>query len=130
MTVLPPSAAADAALALAAFATLLSALTLLGLRRAQARRAQQEAGHAHALLRRLDALDAGVLNTCEAVSQIAEAIERLGRPNVASGAAASYQVAIRLARSGASCEELVRDCGLSHTEAELVKRLHGARRAS
>jgi hypothetical protein len=37
-----------------------------------------------------------------------------------------YQIAIRLAKSGASREELVAGCGLSLLEAELVQRLHGA----
>jgi len=35
-------------------------------------------------------------------------------------------MAIRLARSGASREELMQSCGLSQGEAELVQRLHGA----
>jgi hypothetical protein len=38
---------------------------------------------------------------------------------------ANYQIAIRLARSGAPREELVSNCGLSQQEAELVARLHG-----
>ncbi len=35
-----------------------------------------------------------------------------------------YQIAIRLAKGGASREELVSKCGLSSHEAELVHRLH------
>jgi hypothetical protein len=38
---------------------------------------------------------------------------------------ANYQIAIRLARSGAPREQLVSNCGLSQQEAELVARLHG-----
>ena len=38
---------------------------------------------------------------------------------------ANYQIAIRLARSGAPREQLVANCGLSQQEAELVARLHG-----
>lgn len=38
--------------------------------------------------------------------------------------APSYQIAIRLARSGAPREELMSSCGLSRQEAELVQRLH------
>ena len=38
--------------------------------------------------------------------------------------APSYQIAIRLARSGAPREELISSCGLSRQEAELVQRLH------
>jgi hypothetical protein len=39
-------------------------------------------------------------------------------------AARGYEVAARLARSGASCEELMSSCGLSRHESELLLRLH------
>ena len=42
----------------------------------------------------------------------------------AAGMAPSYQIAIRLAKSGAPREELMSSCGLSRQEAELVQRLH------
>ncbi|HTT01938.1 MAG TPA: DUF2802 domain-containing protein [Steroidobacteraceae bacterium] len=42
-----------------------------------------------------------------------------------AGAAANYQVAIRLARAGAACDDLITSCGLNRQEAELVTRLHG-----
>jgi uncharacterized coiled-coil protein SlyX len=42
----------------------------------------------------------------------------------AATTAPSYQIAIRLARSGAPREELMSSCGLSRQEAELVQRLH------
>jgi hypothetical protein len=38
--------------------------------------------------------------------------------------APSYQIAIRLAKSGAPREEIMSSCGLSRQEAELVQRLH------
>ncbi|MFO7277885.1 MAG: DUF2802 domain-containing protein [Pseudomonadota bacterium] len=40
----------------------------------------------------------------------------------------SYEIAIRLARSGASREELMMNCGLTRQEADLVRRLHGPQR--
>jgi len=43
----------------------------------------------------------------------------------AAATAPSYQIAIRLAKSGAPREELMASCGLSRQEAELVQRLHG-----
>jgi uncharacterized coiled-coil protein SlyX len=46
----------------------------------------------------------------------------------AAGTAPSYQIAIRLAKSGAPREEIMSSCGLSRQEAELVQRLHGAQR--
>ena len=42
----------------------------------------------------------------------------------AATTAPSYQIAIRLARSGAPREDLMSSCGLSRQEAELVQRLH------
>ncbi|MGE0115353.1 MAG: DUF2802 domain-containing protein [Steroidobacteraceae bacterium] len=40
-----------------------------------------------------------------------------------------YEVAARLARGGATCEELISSCGLSRHEAELMLRLHQAEAA-
>ncbi|MGC3979913.1 MAG: DUF2802 domain-containing protein [Steroidobacteraceae bacterium] len=40
--------------------------------------------------------------------------------------ARGYEVAARLARGGATCEELISSCGLSRHEAELLLRLHRA----
>ena len=37
----------------------------------------------------------------------------------------SYDIALRLARNGASREELMSNCGMSRHEAELAVRLHG-----
>ncbi len=39
-----------------------------------------------------------------------------------------YDIAARLARNGAPIEELISTCGLTRHEAELLSRLHGARR--
>jgi hypothetical protein len=97
------------------------------------------------LLKRLGAIE-GQLATSEA--QLAEAraeitaiatrtaslAERLEdseqrrTPTPAPTAAPSYQIAIRLARSGAPREELMSSCGLSRQEAELVQRLHAPAR--
>ena len=55
--------------------------------------------------------------------------ERLERPAAgpvpAHSPSPGYQIAIRLARGGASREELMAGCGLTLAEAELVRRLHG-----
>ena len=48
----------------------------------------------------------------------------------APGAAPSYQIAIRLARSGAPREDLMASCGLSRQEADLVQRLHAPARTA
>jgi hypothetical protein len=53
---------------------------------------------------------------------------RTSAPSAA--AAPSYQIAIRLARSGAAREELMSSCGLSRQEADLVQRLHAPPRTA
>lgn len=47
------------------------------------------------------------------------------QPSTAVAAPRGYEVAVRLARSGATRDELVSSCGLSRNEAELLLRLHG-----
>ena len=49
--------------------------------------------------------------------------------NVNVSAPRGYEVAARLARGGATCEELISSCGLSRHEAELLIRLHKAETA-
>ena len=77
------------------------------------------------LLRRLADLEARVDATNVTVSQL---LERIRKPQqVASPtpvATPGYEIAIRLAKSGASRDELISGCGLSAREAELVHRLH------
>jgi alkylation response protein AidB-like acyl-CoA dehydrogenase len=89
---------------------------------AQAHTAQLQANH-EVVLRRLADLEARVSATQVAVSQLGEQIERPQQPAPAP-AAPGYQIAIRLAKGGASREELISGCGLSIHEAELVHRLH------
>jgi alkylation response protein AidB-like acyl-CoA dehydrogenase len=87
------------------------------------------ANHA-VVLQRLAELEARVDATNVTVSQL---VERIRRPQqVASPtpvATPGYEIAIRLAKSGASREELIAGCGLSASEAELVHRLHGPQKA-
>jgi hypothetical protein len=45
-------------------------------------------------------------------------------------ASTSYNVAIRMARGGASRQDLMTSCGMTQQEADLVLRLHGADRAA
>jgi alkylation response protein AidB-like acyl-CoA dehydrogenase len=93
-------------------------------RAAQAHTAQLQAHH-EVVLRRLADLEARIAATNGAVAQLGE---RVGRPQQPAAAPApsspGYQIAIRLAKGGASCEELTSKCGLSSHEAELVHRLH------
>jgi alkylation response protein AidB-like acyl-CoA dehydrogenase len=93
-------------------------------RAAQAHTAQLQANH-QVVLQRLADLEARVVATNVAVSQLGARVERPQQLAAAPTAAApGYQIAIRLAKGGASRDELISGCGLSINEAELVHRLH------
>ncbi|HEV2286319.1 MAG TPA: DUF2802 domain-containing protein [Steroidobacteraceae bacterium] len=111
------------------FVFALAALSFDAWRRAARRQSQHLVAHSQSLLEQLTALDARMSATATAVRRLDERIERQRAPGTAPLAGATppgYQIAIRLARSGASCEELVTSCGLSPGEADLVRRVHGA----
>ena len=91
------------------------------------------------LLKRLTALEeqlvaqhAQLVSTRDEVATLAGRLEQEGEqrrtPAPSPTAAPSYQIAIRLARSGAPREEIMTSCGLSRQEAELVQRLHAPAR--
>lgn len=112
------------------FSFVLAAVTFAAWRRAACRQIEQALTHDAEVLKRLDAMDARLVATRNLIGQVTETLERLIRADAASGRALSgYPIAIRLARSGASALELVETCGISHSEAELVCRLHGMARA-
>ncbi len=62
----------------------------------------------------------------DGLSERSEMEARLA-PAGAAGAQRGYDVAARLARNGASIDELVDSCGVTRHEAELLVRLHGAK---
>ena len=116
--------------------TLISVTALLGLacafsywRRSMARDAQR-------MFEQLDLIRGELMLVCERLEQQPVAAAALPaavkepRTTVASSPAPrGYEVAARLARSGATSEELVSSCGLSRHEAQLLLRLHGAEAA-
>jgi type II secretory pathway component PulM len=115
--------------AMLVFAFAFAAITFDGWRRATRRQSQQILSHSQALLQQLTALDARVNATAGAIRRLDERIERQQHSSagLTQGAPTpGYQIAIRLARSGASSEELMSNCGLSAGEADLVRRIHGA----
>jgi uncharacterized protein involved in exopolysaccharide biosynthesis len=81
----------------------------------------------------LSAQHAQLVSTRNEVAALAGRLEQEGEqrrtPTPSPSAAPSYQIAIRLARTGAPREELMTSCGLSRQEAELVQRLHAPARA-
>ena len=114
--------------AMMVFAFAFAAISFDGWRRATRRQSQQILSHSESLLQQLTALDARVNATTSAVRRLDERMERQQHSNgqLNGAPAPGYQIAIRLARSGASREELMSGCGLSMGEADLVRRLHGA----
>ena len=110
------------------FAFALAALTFAGWRRATRAQSQHLFTHSQALVEQLSALDERVTATATAIRRLDERIERQAQPGaqIQGAPAPGYQIAIRLARGGASREELITGCGLSAGEADLVCRLHGA----
>lgn len=63
----------------------------------------------------------------ESLSEREESEARLPPVAATVGAHRGYDLATRLAKNGASPEELVASCGVTRHEAELLSRLHGAK---
>jgi hypothetical protein len=80
-----------------------------------------------AITERLGEIEAGLAWLDSRVSEVSRQLDEPSRNQTAvkNSAAPSYPIAIRLARNGANCEELMENCKLTRQEAELVKRLHG-----
>jgi hypothetical protein len=128
------------------FCFVLAAVTFTRWRRAAERTEQLFFLQNTTLLTRLAALEeqlaanqVQLAGAREQIATIAKQTERLGESlqdseqrrtsSPAASGAPSYQIAIRLARSGAPREELMASCGLTRQEAELVQRLHAPARA-
>lgn len=79
----------------------------------------------HALSERVAALATLVAALPRQTEPAAQAPPRVTAPRRDPGVR-SYETAKRLARSGASVEEIVATCGVAGTEARLLRRLHAA----
>jgi hypothetical protein len=111
------------------FCFLLAAFTFTRWRRAMDANTQRFAEQNTALLAQVANMEQSLVEAHRKLDALGESRESEGRRVVAGAASApSYQIAIRLARSGAPREELVASCGLTRQEAELVLRLHGPSR--
>jgi hypothetical protein len=107
------------------FSFVFAAVAFTAWRRATQQQTQHLLTHTDLVLQRLAHLEARVDATKLSVSELGALVERPAEAAVvATPAAPGYQLAIRLAKGGASREELMAGCGLSLTEAELVQRLH------
>ena len=110
------------------FSFIVASISFTAWRRATRRQTAEVLSQTQLVLQRLAELEARLDATRAAVAGIGE---RLDKPAAAAPSSPSpgYQIAIRLARGGASREELMSGCGLTLAEAELVGRLHGPRAA-
>jgi hypothetical protein len=102
----------------------IAAIAFTGWRRATRAQTDQVLSQTNTVLQRLASLEASMDATKITISRLGD---RLERPPAAptTGASPGYQMAIRLAKNGATREDLMAGCGLSLAEAELVQRLHG-----
>jgi hypothetical protein len=61
--------------------------------------------------------------------QLRRVMDRQDQWELRAGSERSYQQAIQMVQHGAGAEELVRNCGLTRGEADLIVMLHGMARA-
>ncbi len=107
------------------FSFVFAAIAFTAWRRATNAQTQHVMAHTDLVLQRLAHLEARVDATKLSVSELGERVDRPAQaPTASTTSSPGYQIAIRLAKGGASREELMSGCGLSRGEAELVQRLH------
>ena len=75
------------------------------------------------LAEQVEQLSAALAVTDARLAALAARLDEQSRTSQGAGPT-SYNVAIRLARSGASRQELITTCGVTQQEADLVLRLH------
>lgn len=105
-----------------------AAISFTAWRRATRRQTAEVLAQTALVLQRLAELEARVDAVRGSVTALGEHLDRPAAPaHAPTPPSPGYQIAIRLARGGASREELMTGCGLTLAEAELVRRLHGPR---
>ena len=107
------------------FSFVVAAAAFTAWRRATLAQTQHLLTHTDLVLQRLAHLEARVDATKLSVSELGTRVERPAQdPMAPVTIAPGYQMAIRLAKGGASREELMSGCGVSVSEADLLQRLH------
>jgi alkylation response protein AidB-like acyl-CoA dehydrogenase len=107
------------------FSFVVAAISFTAWRRATRRQTAEVLAQTQLVLQRLAELEARVDAVRATVAGLGERLERPAAAAPSPSPSPGYQIAIRLARGGASREELMSGCGLTLAEAELVRRLHG-----
>jgi Protein of unknown function (DUF2802) len=109
------------------FSFAIAAVTFTRWRRGAQRGTEQIMTQNTLMLERLAAIEERVASANFRVAELATQLQgELRAAPAASDAQPRYQTAIRLAREGASRDELITTCGLSRQEAELVLRVHAS----
>ncbi|HET9107186.1 MAG TPA: DUF2802 domain-containing protein [Steroidobacteraceae bacterium] len=111
------------------FSFAVASISFTAWRRATREQTAEVLSQTRLLLQRLAELEARVDATRSAVAELGARLDQPAAAAPSSAPSPGYQIAIRLARGGASREELMSGCGLTLAEAELVRRLHGPRTA-
>ena len=108
------------------FSFVIATIACIRWRHAAARDAERITTQLSALADQLGEIEAGLAALDSRIGEFARHAETpiKSAPAASPGASPSYPIAIRLARNGASCDDLMESCGLSRQEAELVRRLH------
>jgi len=107
------------------FSFVVAAISFTAWRRATRRQTAEVLSQTRLVLQRLAELEARVDATRITLAELGARLDRPVAPAPSQSPSPGYQIAIRLARGGASREELMSGCGLTLAEAELVRRLHG-----
>lgn len=129
-----PEISAPVAFAMAAALCVALAVTgLLALSRGRARLAHEAIERLRADLAQLrmengsqGATLVGLAGRIDGLQRQLVTDSRFAGPPQGTAGGSAFELAIRLARSGATVEELVSACMMSRHEAELTRRLHGA----
>ncbi|HEU4623191.1 MAG TPA: DUF2802 domain-containing protein [Steroidobacteraceae bacterium] len=110
---------------------ILAAVAFTRWRRVAEGTAERFAEQNTALLAQLAKMEESLAEAHRKLDALGEQKDGESRRAVPGAAAApSYQIAIRMARSGATRDELMASCGLTRQEAELVLRLHAPARGA
>ena len=102
---------------------LIAAVFAARIKRSAALQSRQMLDGSAWLAEQLEQLSAAVAVTDARIATLAARLDEQSRTAQAAGPT-SYNVAIRLARSGATRQELITTCGVTQQEADLVLRLH------
>jgi hypothetical protein len=106
------------------FCFVLAAVAFTRWRRAADRNSELFMQQTALVLERIAALETRIESLQTAQSSLAEKVSCLSTIGAGPSSAPSYQVAIRMARTGATREDLMSSCGITRQEAELLQRLH------